>query len=155
MEEPKLHSCLILYGFFILRWKLDHLWRVLETPSQLPAPLEVVQTQISHLSPIREAQPLRCWYRSWSGVWGGRERLLSLWLKLFHCAEKPSKFNRSKRDQEEIWLYHLAVCTVTWQKELCVPSLLLHISACFYMEKSLDNIKKPYLILCSLFPLFV
>lgn len=59
--------------------------------------------------------------------------------------KKTSKFNRSKRKQEEVWPYHLAVCTVTWQKEICIPSLLLHIPACFYMEKSLDKIKKTQL----------
>lgn len=66
----------------VLQWKLDRLWRVLETPSQLPALLGMVQIQISHLS-IWKAQP-RFWYRNWSGASGGREHLLCLWLKLLH-----------------------------------------------------------------------
>lgn len=86
--------------------------------------------------------------RSWSGAWGVGEHLLFFWLKLFHCTEKPWKFNRSKRVQEEIWLYHL-VWTVSWNKESCIPTPLQRVSACFYMEKPLDNIKKKNLTLFS------
>ena len=130
MEEPNLHSCLILCFLFFFNFKVkagSFAVNVKSLKDSISASCLTGdgQIQISPLFPIWEAQSLRCWYRSWSGAWGGREHLLFLWLKLFHCAETVS-----------------SVCTVTWHREICIPFLLLHFSVCFYVEKSLDNIRK-------------
>lgn len=133
MEESKLHSCLILYGvgvFFVvfLTVKIGSLVKNLSN-SISPSCLGRFNPKSLTFPPQERHNCYDVGTEAGVGYtfWGGRKYLLSLWLKLFHCTEKHSPVKRSISHQKEIWLYNLAVCTVSWQKEIYIPPrLFLH-----------------------------